>query len=267
MGLNGCCSALKYLMVLVNFLFWILGLAIIICAVWMLTDPTFVFSMTQQNTHYYIALYIFLAVGALMLIVAFLGCCGAFKESQCLLVSFFCCLLVVIVAEIAAGAWAFHNHDKLDEMVKTSVKHTVSNEYGEIYSRTVAFDTFQRQLKCCGADGPLDWGSAKYNNKGDSNILDMTLSNLNILFEVPESCCKEGIDKNVCDVSRKMGLGASINPAINSNGCMEALVKTIHGNWTTLLGITIAVILLEFFGLIFSLVLCCAIKNNDHYKA
>lgn len=62
-------------------------MAIIICAIWMLTDPTFLFSMTQEDNHYYIALYIFLAVGALMLIVAFLGCCGAFKESQCLLVS------------------------------------------------------------------------------------------------------------------------------------------------------------------------------------
>lgn len=53
----------------------------------MLTDPTFLISMTQDESNYYIGLYIFLAIGALMLIVAFLGCCGAFKESQCLLVS------------------------------------------------------------------------------------------------------------------------------------------------------------------------------------
>jgi uncharacterized membrane protein len=53
----------------------------------MLTDPTFLVSMTQEEKHYYIALYIFFAVGALMLLVAFLGCCGAFRESQCMLVS------------------------------------------------------------------------------------------------------------------------------------------------------------------------------------
>lgn len=53
---------------------------------------------------------------------------------------------MIIVAEIAAGAWAFHNSDKLDDMVRASVKHTVENEYDVITSRTLAFDTFQRQV-------------------------------------------------------------------------------------------------------------------------
>lgn len=202
-----------------------------------------------------------------MLIVAFLGCCGAFKESQCLLVSFFCCLLVIIVAEIAAGAWAFHNSDKLDDMVRASVKHTVENEYDVITSRTLAFDTFQRQMKCCGANGPYDWASAKYNNKGESNIFDLKLSNVKINFEIPPSCCKEEVDTTTCEVSRKLGIGAKINPALYTEGCMDKLVKTIHEHWKILLGIIIAIILLEFFGLVFALVLCCAIKNNDHYKA
>lgn len=65
----------------------LVGLTTVGVAVWMLTDPSFMISMTQDESNYYIGLYIFLAIGALMLIVAFLGCCGAFKESQCLLVS------------------------------------------------------------------------------------------------------------------------------------------------------------------------------------
>lgn len=68
-------------------LFQLVGLTTVGVAVWMLTDPSFMISMTQDESNYYIGLYIFLAIGALMLIVAFLGCCGAFKESQCLLVS------------------------------------------------------------------------------------------------------------------------------------------------------------------------------------
>jgi len=63
------------------------GLAIVVLSVWMLTDPTFLIAMTQTENHYYIGLYMFLSIGALMVIVAFLGCCGAFKESQCMLVS------------------------------------------------------------------------------------------------------------------------------------------------------------------------------------
>lgn len=52
----------------------------------MLTDPTFYMSMAQDESSYYIGIYLFLAVGLLMFIVGFLGCCGAIKESQCMLV-------------------------------------------------------------------------------------------------------------------------------------------------------------------------------------
>lgn len=118
----------------------------VLLAVWMLADPTFLVSMTQDEANYYYGLYIFLAVGSLMVFVAFLGCCGAFKESQCMLVSFFCCLLVVVTAEVAAGAWAYHNSAKLDNVVRAAVKHTVHSEYGEVPSRTVAFDAIQSHV-------------------------------------------------------------------------------------------------------------------------
>jgi CD81 antigen len=58
-----------------------------ILAIWMLVDPTFLMSVTQEESHYYYGLYILLAVGALLIILSFFGCCGAFKESQCMLVS------------------------------------------------------------------------------------------------------------------------------------------------------------------------------------
>lgn len=50
------------------------------------------------------------------------------------------------MAEIAAGAWAYHNKHKLDEMFRMSVKNTVQNEYGIIEAKTAAFDTFQRHV-------------------------------------------------------------------------------------------------------------------------
>lgn len=69
-------------------------------------------------------------------------------------------------------------------------------------------------MKCCGANGPYDWASAKYNNKGESNIFDLKLSNVKINFEIPPSCCKEEVDTTTCEVSRKLGIGAKINPAL-----------------------------------------------------
>lgn len=53
-----------------------------------------------------------------------------------------------MVAQIAAGAWAFHNKDKLDDIVRASVKYSVQEEYGQssMSSRTVTFDTLQKNV-------------------------------------------------------------------------------------------------------------------------
>lgn len=102
--------------------------------------------MVQDANNYYIGLSIVLVIGLVLIIVAFLGCCGAFKESQCLLVTFFCFLLVVVTAEIAAGAWAFTNKDKLTDIVRDTVKHTVQEEYSVYATRTAAFDGVQKMV-------------------------------------------------------------------------------------------------------------------------
>ena len=91
----------------------------------MLTDRTFLVSLSEEEHHFNIGLYILLGAGTVMLVVVFMGCCGAFKESQCMLVTFFSLLLVVIVAQIAAGAWLYTNRERLDDLVRKSFTETV----------------------------------------------------------------------------------------------------------------------------------------------
>lgn len=49
-------------------------------------DPTFYVSMAQEESSYYSGVCILFLGGALLFIVGFLGCFGAYKESQRLLV-------------------------------------------------------------------------------------------------------------------------------------------------------------------------------------
>ena len=51
-----------------------------------------------------------------------------------------------MVAQIAAGAWAFHNKSKLEETVRNSVKYSVQEEYGVISERTSTLDSFQKNV-------------------------------------------------------------------------------------------------------------------------
>lgn len=91
----------------------------------MLADKTFLVSITQEGNNYDAGLYILLAAGILMFIVAFLGCCGALKHSRCSLITFFVIMLVIIVAQIAFAGWAYTHSNRLDELLRSSVINTV----------------------------------------------------------------------------------------------------------------------------------------------
>ena len=57
-----------------------------VLSVWMLVDPTFYVSMAQKESDYKSGICILFLGGSLLFAVGFLGCFGAFKESQRLLV-------------------------------------------------------------------------------------------------------------------------------------------------------------------------------------
>ncbi|XP_015597599.1 CD9 antigen [Cephus cinctus] len=266
MGLSGCYGLIKYILVFVNLIFWALGLTTVVLAIWMLTDSTFLVSVTQEQDNYNAGLYILLAGGALMLIVAFLGCCGAFRESQCMLVGFFSCLLVVVVAQIAAGAWLYNTSDRLEALVTNSVMNTIKKEYGIIESRTKTVDAFQSGLQCCGAKGPSDWVGSSFAEKDPTSPIKLTVSAVATQYPIPRSCCKLG-DDTACEAILKINVADIPNPGIYNEGCINKLVEVLKSQGCIILGVTIGIGILEFLCLIFSLVLCCAIGSPDRYKA
>lgn len=47
------------------------------------------------------------------------------------------------MAQISAAVWMYTNSDKLEELVRYTVKTTVQSEYGSINGRTETFDAIQ----------------------------------------------------------------------------------------------------------------------------
>lgn len=260
MGLGGCYSVVKFLIVIINFLFWVVGLATVVLAVWMLVDPTFYVSMAQDTNNYYISTYIILAVGALLVIVAFLGCCGAFRESNCMLISFFCILLIVLVAQIAAAVWMYVNCDSLEPLVRSTVKTTVMDDYAHIESRRHSFDTIQSGLECCGAEKPSDWT--------DTHSVMVGVSADPLHYNIPKSCCRPDVSAKLCEVATHVKIGAKIDyKVIFEEGCVNKLVEAIKSNAGIVSAVGIGVIIVEFLGLILALILVFAINRNGRYKA
>ncbi|CAI9723428.1 CD9 antigen-like isoform X2 [Octopus vulgaris] len=116
MGLGGCYTCIKYLMFAFNFIFWLLGCAILGVGIWIRIDPTFQMYIDDNFNLPYLGAYILIGVGVLMMIIGFIGCCGAIRKSQCLLASFFICLFIIFAILLGAGIFAIisKSNDELD---------------------------------------------------------------------------------------------------------------------------------------------------------
>lgn len=69
------------------FIFQLAGIAVVSVGIWMLTDATMYLNVVQNDANFHTGIYVMIAAGALMFIVGFLGCCGALRESPCMLVT------------------------------------------------------------------------------------------------------------------------------------------------------------------------------------
>uniref|UniRef100_A0A671LAF7 Tetraspanin n=1 Tax=Sinocyclocheilus anshuiensis TaxID=1608454 RepID=A0A671LAF7_9TELE len=163
-ALTGGEMCVKYLMFVFNFIFWIAGTGVLAIGLWLRFDPKTKSLFEGENSPYvfYTGVYILIAVGALMMVVGFFGCCGAIQESPCMLglyydfisCGFFFFLLVIFAVEVAAGIWGFSNQTKVTDDITTFYKETYNN-YQQTKQPALkeTLRLIQHGLNCCGPSG------------------------------------------------------------------------------------------------------------------
>ncbi|XP_034021897.1 tetraspanin-2a [Thalassophryne amazonica] len=209
---QGGMKCVKYLLFVFNFIFWLSGLLVLAVGLWLRFDPDTVELLTSDEAPetFFIAVYILLGAGGLMMLVGFFGCFGAVRESQCLLVSFFVCLVIIFGAEIAAGVFGFINKEQIVEEVQkfySSSVADVSNANG-----TAIASIYHKVLNCCGS----------------------SVAN-------PELC--PDYEEETKD-------------------CLTAIADFFNEKLHIIGYIGIGVAGIIIIGMIFSMVLCCAIRNS-----
>ncbi|XP_029975334.1 CD9 antigen-like isoform X1 [Salarias fasciatus] len=203
---EGGMKCVKYLLFVFNFIFWLMGSFVLAVGLWLRFDPETVSLLSGEKAPdtFFIGVYILIGAGSLVMLVGFFGCCGAVRESQCLLGSFFACLLIIFGSEVAAGVFGFLNKDKIVE----DVQNFYAKTYDENNNGTL-ITSYQKVLNCCGTvKSPCP--------DAESRVVD----------------CESGIKD-------------FFNNKLFIIGCV---------------GIGIAGVMI--IGMIFSMVLCCAIRNS-----
>ncbi|XP_056112025.1 CD81 molecule b [Rhinichthys klamathensis goyatoka] len=238
MAVTGCSQCIKYMLFFLNFIFWLAGGVILGVALWLRHDSQtsnllmLQFEGNQAPGTFYISVYVLIAIGAVMMFVGFLGCYGAIQESQCLLGTFFTCLVILFACEVAAGIWGFINRDTIStELINfydtAYIKAVDPVETTSKQAAAKVLEVFHDTLECCG--------------KGDDNEL---------FTAVQASLCPK--KTNPVDL-------------LISQSCHTKL-RDLFSEKLHVIGLAALVIaVIMVFEMIFTMVLCCAIRNAPAY--
>lgn len=246
MGKNTC---IKYTVFIFNFIFLFIGIGLLAAGIYLKVGNTNYVDVAEELTslsEYVTAGNLMIAVGVIIVVVAFLGCCGAIKESRCMLLSFFCLLLIIFILELAAGIFAIVKKDDIEEQFQKDFTDAIKTKYSPTDTNGVVnkvIDTFQKEHKCCGYNNWLDWkGSKYYQNKK----------------LVPKSCCKT-------DQGCPTDANNPNSSVYYQEGCFVKVTDWFKDNSIIAGACASAFAAVQILGLIFAMLLYCSVGSSSNY--
>ncbi|XP_071887906.1 CD63 antigen [Anas platyrhynchos] len=231
MALEGGMKCVKFLVFIFNFIFWVCGVALVAIGIYAqvaLNKALVVGSAPAASSPVAI-----LVVGIIIFFVSFFGCCGAWKESYCMVTTFAVLLSIIFLVEIAAAIAGYVFKDKVRSKLEEGLWDTM-RKYGQDQPLTEAVDKLQQDFHCCGSSNYTDWSSIEQFRANDT---------------VPHSCCR--INTTTCNVHP--------TPAtVYEKGCLPAMEAWMKKNILIVAAVALGIAFFEILGIIFT---CCLMKG------
>merc|ERR1712183_923048 len=139
--------------------------------------------MKSSISLYASASYILIVISVLVVIIAFFGCCGAYKENKCMLGTYFTIILALFIAMVVGAVLGYSGN--LEKNIKSPLltaldmyrDNTDENTPG--VALKAVWNKVQEELKCCGVNNVTDW-------KNNTDFSPPKTLNK------PEGCCRIG---------------------------------------------------------------------------
>jgi hypothetical protein len=261
----------KAFLIIYNFLFLISGGAFLAAGIWLHFDTDIVSVMKIMDSattgpHLESLSYILMGIGAFILLMSFLGCCGACCESMCMLCLYSCLLFLVLATEITGGILAAIFKHKIVAFLQSSMQGQVKYNYNRTINTTdfltKAWDRMQINFDCCGSIGPQDY---RY-----SNWFNQTQDQGNF---VPATCCKLSndnpdypmiINENQCQIDAILFPEEILtSEALKTRGCHDKLLEWLQEETTIFIVVGCSVGALQILGLTLACCLMAAIRREQ----
>lgn len=214
-----CCESLiKYFMIIANIIFALIGTILIGFGAYAQIEAKDYLNFLGDN---YVNTPIFIIIlGAIIFVISFFGCCGASKESKCMMYTYGFFLFLILIAQIGAGIAAFALKGDLKDAIEVNMQSGL-NSYKNTTEYKDVWDAVQSNFECCGVKEPKDW----YPILGDNNVAD--------------SCCTNG---------QEDGCGQNKGPALDgvfAEGCFTKFSEVFTDNLNIVGAVAVGVAVAE----------------------
>ncbi|XP_059062805.1 uncharacterized protein LOC131855547 [Achroia grisella] len=192
----GCGEFLvKYILFFVNLFFALAGLALLGLGIAIQLQLNVVLD-TVPDHGIQVAPISAMVIGGIVFVIAFYGCCGAIRESNCMLVTYAICMIILMILKITLASLIFVNMDKIIAEIPLHLQNIFSTD-------EIAFGNIQVAFNCCGTTGPMAYPNP---------------------LSLPDSCCAnapcqllnsyEGCNVKLTNVFTTYGITIGIVPLV-----------------------------------------------------
>ncbi|XP_050533680.1 CD63 antigen-like [Daktulosphaira vitifoliae] len=229
-------STIKYILFFINFVFALCGLALAgfgLLTKYIVSKSDELADKVSGDTAALIALAMII-IGGAVFIVSFFGCCGAIRESHCMITIYAMFLLAIFLIQVSLGVYAYLHQEQIEVYTRKGLTSYFDN-YNKSNSTQTIVDQLQHELHCCGVDN-IDYWTAEKNPGG-----------------LPHSCCRE--DQGYGTVCTKTEAW--------QEGCLPIASQKLKKESWSFIKVVLAIAGGELIGIIFALCLASSIRNEE----
>ncbi|CAF0844029.1 unnamed protein product [Didymodactylos carnosus] len=211
-----------------------------------------------------------IVLGSILLVLGFLGCCGAMKQVRCMLTLYSFIIGAIILAEVALTIYFVAFQSNFKDQFVPKLQQSISQNYAgpPIMGNkpgvvSLAWDFIMFNLQCCGAQNGTDFVNTPKWNKTNPWAPYQNLS-------YPLTCCpiqNAPKDWNTLseDTLKQAETCAVDGLNIYKDGCYNKLIELIGSYKLYVIIGAVIVLVIELLAFIFAIALCCRTSKEQLY--